>query len=97
MAHTRLTPGLNLSPGHCNSSNCWRAAGAQVCVVWCGVVWCGVVWCGVWCNVVWHGVVEAYRLLLGMTPISSLSPSGVALLACHHSSSEALMTWRMSP
>lgn len=38
-----------------------------------------------------------YLFLLGMTPICSLSPCGVTSLACHHSSSEALMTWRISP
>lgn len=40
---------------------------------------------------------QVYLFLLGMTPICSLSPCGVTNLACHHSSSEAFMTWRISP
>lgn len=48
---------------------------------------------------VWHTMNEVwvYLFLLGMTPICSLSPCGVTSLACHHSSSEAFMTWRISP
>lgn len=41
--------------------------------------------------------VMLYLFLLGMTPICSLSPWEVTSRACHHSSSEALMTCRMSP
>lgn len=61
--------------------------------------------CFYW-SVLWHfegnkntngGSGGIYLFLLGMTPICSLSPCGVTSLACHHSSSEALMTWRISP
>ena len=38
-----------------------------------------------------------YLRLLGITPIASLSPSGVTRRACHHSSSEAFTTCNMSP
>lgn len=37
---------------------------------------------------------HSHLLLLGTTPTSSPSPR---CLACHHSSSEALTTWRTSP
>ena len=36
-------------------------------------------------------------LLLGITPLPSSSPSAFSRLACHHSSSLALVTWRISP
>lgn len=42
-------------------------------------------------------MLTTHLFLLGITPICSLSPCGVTSLACHHSSSEALMTCRMSP
>lgn len=42
-------------------------------------------------------IMTTHLFLLGITPICSLSPCGVTSLACHHSSSEALITCRMSP
>ena len=35
--------------------------------------------------------------LLGITPLPSSSPRAFSRLACHHSSSLALVTWRISP
>ena len=40
---------------------------------------------------------HTHLLLLGTTPTSSTSPWAVSCRACHHSSSEALSTWRTSP